>query len=81
MSETITYDVAAWMQTLTDVKTNKKYFMLGRVTNAGIKDTFAVTPVGGKGETVFFCNKHGVAYGPKEFCIDCRMQVVGESAE
>lgn len=78
-TDTIVYEQVSWMQPITDVKSNKKYLMLGIVR--GVKDTFAVTPADGNGETLFYCNKHGIAYKAKEFCIDCRMQVVGEPTE
>ena len=75
----INYEGVAWMQPLKS-KDGKKFLMLGKVTNPEYPNTFAVTPEDGKGETMFFCIKHEVAYGLKGFCLDCRMQTREEPA-
>jgi len=75
MSDTVNYQAVAWMQTITS-KDDKKFYMLGTVTNPGMENTLAVTPVDGNGETMFFCQTHKVAYGLRGACLDCRMQVV-----
>jgi len=71
----IQYQQVAWMQPLKDVKSNKIYYMLGLVTNPEYPNTFAVTPQDGKGQTMFFCIRHQTAYGLRDVCLDCRMQV------
>ena len=74
-TQLITYEQVAWMQPVKD-KDGKSYLTLGRVTNTGVKNTLAVTPQGGKGETLFYCLEHEVAYGPRDVCLDCRTRVV-----
>jgi hypothetical protein len=74
--QTITYEQVAWMQPVKD-RSGKIYFMLGKVTNPGIKNTLAVTPKDGKGMTMFYCLEHETAYGINGACLDCRTRVVG----
>ena len=71
----INFQQVAWMQPMQS-KDGKQYYMLGKVTNPGMEDTLAVTPVDGNGETLFFCQKHNVAYGLRGACLDCKMQVI-----
>lgn len=75
MSDTVNYQQVAWMQILKS-KDGKRFYMLGKVTNAGMDNTLAVTPTDGNGETLFYCQKHNVAYGLRGACLDCKMQVI-----
>lgn len=72
-NQTITYEAVAWMQPVKS-RDGKSYYTLGRVTNQGLNNTLAVTPVDGNGETMFFCLEHEEAYFPRWFCEGCRMQ-------
>lgn len=80
-TQTIHYEQVAYMEPVT-ARDGKKYLTLGKVTNAGIENTMAVTPADGHGETKFFCLIHEEAYNPsKGFCLGCRMQVREEPKE
>jgi hypothetical protein len=73
----IIYEIAAWMQELEDAD-GARYLMLGRVTS-GPKNTLAVTPKNGTGETKFFCVSHRRVYRPNDTCADCRNAPVPET--
>lgn len=75
----LVYQSVAWMQRVIDKTSGKEFYTLGPMDN--MKDTLAVTPVGGSGETVFFCRRHNFAYGIHEACLDCRSQVRDEPLE
>lgn len=77
MPQEITYEAVAYMQRIKDHE-GAEYYTLGRVTNKGFENTLAVTPVGQDGRTLFYCQKHQVAYRNGETCLGCRMQLVTE---
>lgn len=67
-------ETVRWMQKVTDHLTEKDYYMIGHVTN--LEHTLAVTQVGSRGETMFFCTEHQCAYKITDECPDCVSQVV-----
>jgi hypothetical protein len=77
LPQEITYEQVAYMQRIKDHE-GAEYYTLGEVTNKGIENTLAVTPVGGDGRTLFYCREHKIAYGNRETCLGCRMQLVTE---
>lgn len=70
----VNVQTVSWMQRVTDHLTDKEYYMIGNVTNR--ERTLAVTPVGGNGGTMFFCQRHNCAYGISDECPECVSQVV-----
>lgn len=70
----INVQTVAWMQVVTDAITGKKYYMLGYVLKRN--NTLAVTEKGTTGGTVFFCQKHNIAYPFNRLCAECQKQVV-----
>ena len=76
MSE-ITYEQVSYMYPVSDIVTNEKFHVLGKVTNPGIENTMAVTD--GKGKTMFYCLVHQESYHPVHgFCNGCRLQPLAE---
>jgi hypothetical protein len=73
MGSDIIYQQVAWMQPVKDKGNGKEFYTLGPVE--GRTNTLAVTPIGGKGETLFYCQTHQFAYRIHEACLECRMQV------
>lgn len=79
-ADTIHYDQAVWMQPIRD-KHGKQYYLLGKVQNAELPHTLAVSEVGGSGATLMFCQLHDVAYRLGETCEGCRMSPVEAPVE
>lgn len=69
----IHYEQDAYMRIVTDSNSGKKYYTLGR---SDMKDTLAVTEVGGNGGNKFFCQIHHIAYGARDKCQECQTAVV-----
>lgn len=77
MATHITVETVVWNQLVTATD-GKQYYMLGHVVNASTP-TLAVSPKGGNGGTMFFCEIHKVAYSINhDVCNECQSQVVGE---
>jgi hypothetical protein len=78
----ITFEQAAYMMQVKDLKTGKKFYILGKVTNPGIENTMAVSPVEGNGGTMFYCLKHEQVYAATHgFCEGCRLEPLAEAIE
>lgn len=68
-----------WMKEITAVNTGDKYYMIGQVQ--GVNHTLLVTPKGGNGGAMMFCQEHSFAYPIMGTCNECRNAVVEEALQ
>lgn len=67
-------ELVTWMKQVHAKNTNKNYYTMGVVLSR--KDTLAVTPVGGNGGAMFYCQPHQFAYEIKGQCAECQTAVL-----
>lgn len=69
----VQYQELSYNEPVKDEVSGAQFNVLGKVTNAGILNTLAVTDA--KGGTWFFCLVHMQSYHPAHgFCAGCRNQ-------
>lgn len=80
MQNIIKVELFSWMQQVKAVNTNQSYYMIGQVR--GMDKTLMVTPVGGNGGAVMFCQIHSFAYSINHgSCTECQNAPRDEAIE